>query len=82
MTNLAQVLERLDSAGTKLKKEKRHIISAEGLCPVASKVKAIKEAPKPSSLSKLNSFLGLVNYYAKFSPNSATILAPLYKEKF
>ena len=90
LTNLAQVLECLNSAGMKLKKEKcafclpqveylGHIISAEGLCPAASKVKAIKEAPKPSSLSKLKSFLGLVNYYAKFLPDSATILAPLYK---
>ena len=90
LMNLAQVLERLDSAGMKLKKEKcafclpqvehlGHIISAEGLCPAASKVKAIKEAPKPSSLSKLKSFLGLVNYYAKFLPDSATILVPLYK---
>ena len=56
-----------------------HIISGEGLQPSASKVAAIKEAPKPSSLSELKSFLGLVNYYAKFLPNSATLLAPLYK---
>ena len=66
LMNLAQVLERLDSAGMKLKKEKcafclpqveylGHIISAEGLYPAASEVKAIKEAPKPSSLSKLSS---------------------------
>ena len=77
LTNLAQVLEHLSSPGMKLKKEKcafclpqvdylGHIISAEGLCPAASKVKTIKEAPKLSSLSKLNSFFGLVNYYAKF----------------
>ena len=90
LTNLAQVLERLDCAGMKLKKEKcafclpqveylGQIISAEGLCLAASKVKAIKEAPKPSSLSKLKSFLGLVNYHIKFLPDSATILAPLYK---
>ena len=90
LTNLAQVLDRLGSAGMKLKKEKcafclprveylGHIISEEGLCPSASKVKAIKEAPKPSSMSELKSFLGLVNYYAKFLPNSATVLAPLYK---
>ena len=56
-----------------------YIVSAEGLCPAASKVKAIKEAPKSGSLSELKSFLGLVNYYAKFFPDSATILAPLYK---
>ena len=90
LTHLAQVLERLDSAGMKLKKEKcafclpqveylGHIISEEGLRPSASKVRAIKEAPVPSSLSELKSFLGLVNYYSKFLSNAATILAPLYK---
>ena len=56
-----------------------HIISAEGLCPAASKVKAIKEALKPSSLSKLQPFLGLVSYYANLLPYLATILVPLYK---
>ena len=56
-----------------------HIISGEGLCPPASKLKAIKEAPKPSSLSKLKSFLGLVSYYANLLPNSATVFVPLYK---
>ena len=90
LTNLAQVRECLDSAGMKLKKEKctfclpqveylGHIISEEGLCIAASKIKAIKEAPKSSSLSKFKSFLGLVNYYAKFLPESATIFAPLSK---
>ena len=71
--------ECLDSAGMKLKREKcafclpqveylEHIISEEGLHPSVSKVKAIKEAPKPSSVSELKSFLGLVNYYGKFLP--------------
>ena len=55
----------------------RHIISAEGLCPAASTVKAIKEAPKPSALFKFKSFLGFVNYYTKFLSDSATILATL-----
>ena len=85
------VLKCLNSAGIKLKKEKcafclpqveyvRHI-SAEGLYPEASKVKAIKEASKPLSLykPKLKSFLGLVSYYAQFLPDSANIPAPLYK---
>ena len=64
LTHLAQVLECLDSAGMKLKKEKcafclpqveylGHVISEEGLRPSASKVRAIKEAPEPSSLSEL-----------------------------
>ena len=90
MMNLAQVLEHLDSAGMKLKRDKcafclsqvehlGHVISEEGLCPSATKVKAITEAPQPSSLPELKSFLGLVNYYAKFLQDSATVLAPLYK---
>ena len=56
-----------------------HIISEEGLRPSVSKVKSIKEAPKPSSVSELKSFLGLINYYGKFLPNSTTTLASLYK---
>ena len=56
-----------------------HSISAEGLRPSVTKVQAITDAPKPSKVSELKSFLGLVNYYAKFIPNLATTLAPLYK---
>ena len=89
-TNFTQVLEHLNSAGMKLKKEKcssglpqveylGHIIQEEGLRPLSSKIKAITNASEPSSLSGLKSFLGLVNYYAKFLPNSATTLGPLYK---
>ena len=90
LTNLAQVLQRLEDAGMRLKKEKcsfclpeveylGHSISAEGLRPSVTKVQAITDAPKPSKVSELKSFLGLVNYYAKFIPNLATTLASLYK---
>ena len=56
-----------------------HSISVEGLRPSMTEVQAITEAPKPSKVSELKSFLGLVNYYAKFIPNLATTLAALYK---
>ena len=90
LANLAQVLQRLEDAGMRLKKEKcsfclaeveylGHSISAEGLRPSTTNVQAITAAPKPSKVSELKSFLGLVNYYAKFIPNLATTLAPLYK---
>jgi len=36
-------------------------------------------APAPSKVSELKLFLGLVNYYGKFLPNLASVLAPLYK---
>ena len=87
LMNLTKVLECLHLAGMKLRKEKcafclpqveylGYVISEEGLRPSSSKIKAIMDAPEPSSLSELKSFFGLVNYYAKFLPNSATTLAP------
>ncbi len=56
-----------------------HNISAEGLRPTEDKIRAITEAPAPSNVSQLRSFLGLVNYYAKFLPQLSSTLAPLYK---
>ena len=89
LEHLAEVLKRLESAGMKLKREKcayllpsveylGHTISEEGLRTAESKVDAIVRAPAPRNVTKLRSFLGLVNYYGKFLPNLATILSPLY----
>ena len=55
-----------------------HKITTKGLQPTEEKVRAIKEAPPPSNVSQLRSFIGLVNYYGKFLPNLANTLAPLY----
>ena len=41
------------------------------------KLDAIANAPPPSNVQELRSFLGMVNYYGKFIPNLSTILAPL-----
>ena len=84
------MLTRLQEAGLRLKTEKcsfcvseveylGHIISAEGLKPSPNKIKVIVDAPQPTKLSELKSFLGLINYYAKFLPNLTDSLAPLYK---
>ena len=83
------MLKRLKSAGIRLKCEKYafmlpeveylgHSISARGLHPLASKVRAIADAPTPSNVSQLKSFLGMFNYYGRFLPDLATLLAPLY----
>lgn len=56
-----------------------HRITAEGLCPVEDKVRAIKAAPSPKCVTELRSFLGMVNYYGKFLPDLSKVLAPLYK---
>ena len=92
LTNLAQVLQRLESAEMKLKRQKcafmlksvsclGHVISTEGLHTADSKVKAIVDAPEPRNVSELRSVLGMVNYiyYGKFLPNVATTLSPLYE---
>ena len=54
-------------------------IDAEGLHPLIEKVEAICEAPSPTNVSELKSYLGLLTYYSKFLPNMATVLAPLYR---
>ena len=54
-------------------------IDAEGLHPLPDKVQAVEEAPTPTCLTELKSYLGLLTYYSKFLSNLSTRLAPLYK---
>ena len=89
LERLDQVLHRLAEYGLRLQKEKceflkeeveflGHIINKDGLQPVPSKVKAITEAPAPTNVGELRSYLGMVQYYARFLPNLATELQPLH----
>ena len=89
LAHLIAVLNRLSESGMRLKREKcsfllpsveylGHVISAEGLKTSDSKVKAVTNAPIPTNVSELRSFLRLVNYYSKFLPDLASTLAPLY----
>ena len=43
-----------------------------------SKVEAIQEAPAPKNVQELHSFLGLLNYYAKFIPYLVSLLQLLH----
>ena len=56
-----------------------HKITSEGLVPTADKVKAIQDAPRPSNLTEVKSFVGLVNYYCTFVPQLSTVLEPMYR---
>ena len=87
---LREVLSRIEKAGLLLKKTKcqfmapavtylGHRIDAEGLHPLAEKVRAIEGAPPPRNVQELKSYLGLITYYSKFLPNMSTVLAPVYK---
>ena len=86
LRNFEEVLTRLEEAGLRLKRSKcavfeylGHRVDAQGLHPVEKKVKAIMEAPTPTNVTELKSYLGLLNYYNKFLPNLATLLAPLHE---
>ena len=53
--------------------------SGQGLQPTDEKIQAVKNAPAPTDVTQLKSFLGLLNYYSKFLPNLSNTLAPLYR---
>ncbi|CAK1600823.1 unnamed protein product [Parnassius mnemosyne] len=90
LDRLHQVLQRLQDAGLTLQKNKcsffkdeisylGYVINRNGLKKSPEKVKAILEAPIPTNVNQLQSFLGLVNYYRCFVPNASSILSPLYQ---
>ncbi|XP_041473613.1 uncharacterized protein K02A2.6-like [Lytechinus variegatus] len=88
LENLAQVLERIDEFGLRANLKKceffkdeivfcGHKIDKNGLHKTEDKVKCMTEAERPTNISQLRSFLGLVNYYHRFLPNLATVIHPL-----
>lgn len=54
-----------------------HVIDKHGLRKCSQKVDAITKASRPSNVTELKRFLGMVNYYRNFVPRASTILAPL-----
>ena len=88
ISNLQKALKRLKTAGFHLKKEKckffqsqvqylGHIIDKDGIRPVPEKIKAIVDMPEPNNPKELRSFLGMVNYYDRFTPGLASKCACL-----
>jgi hypothetical protein len=86
--NLRNVLQRLQNYGLRANLQKcyflkenvtycGHEISAEGLRKTPDKIQAVRETPTPKNVKEVRAFLGLVNYYHRFLPNSATVLKPL-----
>ena len=90
LKNLKLVLQRLQSAGLQLQRNKctflvpsisylGHSIDADRLHPLFEKIEAITNASIPTSITELKAFLGLMNYYGKFIPNMSSLLIPLYQ---
>ena len=55
-----------------------YVVSGEGISPSPTKVDAIKNAPLPTNLQELQSFVGMVTYYSRFVHKFAEIMSPLY----
>ncbi|CAM4492671.1 unnamed protein product [Caretta caretta] len=86
--NLQSVLNCISTAGLQLNRSKckfrqtelsflGHTISQAGLKPDPDHILAISNAPPPTDLQTLRSFLGLTFWYAKFIPNYASVIEPL-----
>ena len=54
-----------------------YLLSERGIGPTNSKVEAVKNARRPETPSEVRSFLGLVNFSARFIPDLATMSEPL-----
>ncbi len=87
--HLQLVIERLQSAGLKLKPSKchficqtveylGHLITPEGIKPNPQRVSAVKEFPRPKSVHEVRQFLGLTSYYRRFVKSFARTAQPLH----
>ena len=57
-----------------------HMVNANGIFPMPTKVEDISAYSAPKDRSGLQRFLGMINYYRRFIKNAAAILAPLHTE--
>ena len=87
---MEEVFRRLRDANVKLNPKKcsffkqrveylGHVVTPEGISPNPDKVRVVQEYPTPTNLKELRSFLGLANYYRRFS-NTANPLNALTKK--
>lgn len=89
LRNLRAVCERLQNCNLRINTDKSkfmqdkldvlgYVIDKDGLHKSKSKVYAMVNAPIPSNAKELASFLGLINFYARFLEKRSENLKPLY----
>ena len=90
ITRLEGVFEKLAKAGLKLKPSKceffrsslkylGHIVSREGITTDPRKIEAIRNWPRPQTVTDICSFTGFTNYYRKFIKGYPKIARPLHE---
>ena len=86
--HLQLTLSKLKESGFRLRRDKckffqdtveylGHTIDNQGIYPQPAKIYAIANMPYPKNIAELRSFLGMVNYYDRFTPGLATRCAIL-----
>jgi len=55
-----------------------HRVDASGIQPLPSKVRAIRDFPRPTTVRQLRRFIGMINFYHRFLPHAATTMKPLH----
>ena len=87
--HLTTVFSRLSAAGLALNAEKcvlgaqevtflGHKVSSKGLVPIPAKLDSIRAMQRPTTKVGLQRFLGCINFYHRFLPGIAAVLAPLH----
>ena len=82
------MLQRLQSAGLKLKPQKcellqtkvrylGHIVSEAGIATDPEKIEAMENWPPLENLKQLQAFLGTAGYYRQYLPDFTTVAKPL-----
>ena len=90
LDHLDQVLGAIEKAGLTLSPTKCHLfypsivllghkVSRLGLSTHEEKVKAVLELERPSKVSQLQTFLGMLVYFSAFIPHYASTCAPLFQ---
>ncbi|RUA05255.1 MAG: hypothetical protein DSY43_04955 [Gammaproteobacteria bacterium] len=85
---LRKTLQHIQEKGLTLNKDKcmlrmpeltfmGYLLSQKGIGPTESRVEAVVNAREPQNAGEVRSFLGLVNFSARFVPNLATTAEPL-----
>ena len=90
LEHLGLLFDQLEKNGLVVKAEKcllgvpeidflGHRLSKDGILPLPAKVKAISNFPTPKTVTSLEQFVGMVNFYHVFVPKAAEVMKPLYK---